>query len=145
VIPPQLADSMKRFEDVVRDELTALRPELLAELKWYFAKRRSTPSPRALSFEDPEFWEDQAAFSSPRFPQLYRRWLTDGDTVFEALASPATTEALARGTGRIELHVLLLSYRHLAPWSASSVRVGRGSRAGTHRPHRLNPLNRHRL
>ena len=55
VIPPQLADSMKRFEDVVRDELTPLRPELLAELKWYFAKRRSTPNPRALSFEDPDF------------------------------------------------------------------------------------------
>jgi hypothetical protein len=115
VLPPQLADVRTRFEDVVRYELTPLRPELLAELKWYFAKRRSTPNPRALSFEDPEFWEHQAAFASPRFQQLYRRWLTDGDTVFEALASSAIAEALERGTGRIESHVLLLSYRHLAP------------------------------
>ena len=115
VIPPQLAASMKRFEDVVRDELTPLRPELLARLKWYFAKRRSAPSPRALSFEDPEFWEHQAACSSPRFQQLYRHWLTNGDTVFEALASPAITEAMERGTGKIESRILLLSYRHLAP------------------------------
>jgi hypothetical protein len=115
VLPPQLADSMKRFEDVARDELTPLEPRLLAELKWYFAKRRSTPNPRALSFEDPEFWEHQAAFASPQFQQLYRRWLTDGDSVFEALASSAITEALERGTGRIESRVLLLSYRHLAP------------------------------
>jgi hypothetical protein len=115
VLPPQLADSMKRFEGVVRDELTPLRPELLAELKWYFGKRRRTHNPRALSFEDPEFWEHQAAFASPRFQQLYQRWLTDRDTVFEALASPAIAEALERGTGKIESHVLLLSYRHLAP------------------------------
>jgi len=115
VLPQQLADTRGRFEGVVRDELTPLQPELLAELKWYFAKRRSTLNPRALSFEDPEFWEHQAAFSSPRFQQLYRRWLTDGDTLFEALASSAIIGALERGAGRIESHVLLPSYRHLAP------------------------------
>lgn len=115
VVPQQLADATAHFESAVRDELTPLRAESLAELKGYFAKRRRTPSPRALSFEDPEFWEDQAAFSSPRFQQLYRRWLTDGDTVFEALGSPANTEALKHGTGTIESRILLLSYRHLAP------------------------------
>jgi hypothetical protein len=115
VLPQQLADVALRFEGAVRDELTPLRPELLAELKWYFAKRRSTPSPRALSFEDPEFWGHQAAFASPRFQQLYRRWLTNGDTVLEALGSPANIEALERGTGKIESRILLLSYRHLAP------------------------------
>jgi hypothetical protein len=115
VLPQQLGGAAARFEGVVRDELTPLRPELLAELKWYFAKRRSTANPRALSFEDPEFWEHQAAFSSPRFQQLYRHWSTDGDTIFEALASPAITEALERGTGRIKSHVLPPSYRHLTP------------------------------
>jgi len=42
MLPQQLADAATRFESAVRDELTPLRPELLAELKWYFAKRRST-------------------------------------------------------------------------------------------------------
>ena len=115
VLPQQLADAAARFGSAVRNELTPLRPELLAELKWYFAKRRSTPNPRALSFEDPEFWEHQAAFSSARFQQLYRGWLTDGETVFEALASSSIIKALERGTGRIESHVLIPSYRHLAP------------------------------
>ena len=135
----QKANSMSRFEAVARDELRQLRPEVLAELKWYFAKRRRASDPRALSFEDPEFWQDQGAFSSPRFQQLYRRWLMDGDSIFEALASTAIAEALERGTGRIESHVMLFSYRHLTPWSASSVHDMKGSRRGTHPPHALNP------
>lgn len=35
--------------------------------------------------------------------------------LFDIVSSPAITEALERGTGRIEAHVLLLSYRHLSP------------------------------
>jgi hypothetical protein len=115
VLPQQFADMGARFEGVVRNELTPLRPELLAELKGYFARRRSTPNPRVLSFENPEFWQHQATFASPRFQQLYRRCLTDGDTVFEAVASTAIAEALEHGTAWIESHVLQLSYRHLAP------------------------------
>jgi hypothetical protein len=126
VLPQQLADSAARFESAVRDELTPLRPALLAELKCYFAKRRSTPNPRALSLEDPDFWQHQAAFSSPRFQQLYGRWLTDGDAAFEALATPANTEALEWGTGKIESRILLLSNRHLAPL----VSLFRSSRKG---------------
>jgi hypothetical protein len=116
LVPRVLADAMASFVAVARHELTStVRDETLAELKWYFNQRRSTSNPRALSFEDDEFWRDQAAFSAPRFQQLYRRWLTDGDSVFEAVSSPAIAEALERGTGRIEAHVLLLSYRHLSP------------------------------
>ena len=107
---------MRDFEAAARHELThSLRPDTVAELKWFFNKRRSTSDPRALSFEDEEFWRARAAFSAPRFQQLYRRWLTDGDSVFEMVSSAAIAEALERGTGRIESHVLLLSYRHLSP------------------------------
>ena len=51
----------------------------------------------------------------PAYQSLYRRWLTDGDTVFELVSSTAIADALARGTARIESHVLLRSYRHLSP------------------------------
>jgi hypothetical protein len=116
LFPQHLAGAISRFEAAARYELaTRLRPDTLAELKWYFEKRRSTSDPRALSFENEEFWRDQAAFGTPRFRQLYRRWLTDGDSVFDTVSSPAIAEALERGTGQIESHVLLLSYRHLSP------------------------------
>ena len=116
VFPKQIAGSIAAFEGAVQHELTStLGPETLTELKWYFKKRRSTPTPRVLSFEDDEFWRHQAAFDTPRFRQLYRRWLSDGDSVFEAVSSPTIAEALERGTGRIESHVAVLSYRHLSP------------------------------
>jgi len=116
LVPRPLADAMEAFVATARSELTwTLRDELLRELKWYFNQCRSTASPRALSFEDEEFWHDQAAFAAPRYKQLYRRWLTDGDSGFEGLSSGAIAEALERGTGRIEAHVLQLSVRHLSP------------------------------
>ena len=116
LFPERMATAMAAFEETARYELTAtLRAETLGELKWYFNKRRSTTDPRALTFEDEEFWRHQAAFDTPRFRQLYRRWLSDGDSVFDALSSPGIAGALERGTGRIESHVIVLSYRHLAP------------------------------
>jgi hypothetical protein len=126
VLAAQFAVDRTRFEGVVRDELTPIHPVLLRELEWYFTKRRNTQNPRALSFEDPDFWERQAAFRSAQFQELYGRWLTDGDTVFETVASSANTEALERGTGRIESLVLELSYRHLTPL----VSLFRGCRKG---------------
>ena len=127
VFPRQIAGAISAFEAVTRHELTSpLRPETLAELKWYFEKRRSTSNLRALSFEDEEFWRDQAAFDTPRFRQLYRRWLTDGDSVFETASSPVIAEALERGTGRIESHVMVLSYKHLSPLAS----LFRSSRKG---------------
>ena len=127
LFPKQIAGSIAAFEAAARHELTStLRPEMLAELTWYFSRRCSTPNARALKFEDEEFWRHHAAFDTPRFRQLYRRWLTDGDSVFEPLSSSVIATALERGTGRIECHVLVLSYPISLPWSASSVRRERG-------------------
>ena len=118
-----IAGAIADFESAARPELTAtLRPEMLTELRWYFERLRNTTNPRALSFEDEEFRRHRAAFDTPRFRQLYRRWSSDGDSVFDAVSSPAIAEALERGTGRIESHLLLLSYRHLSPL-ASLVRA----------------------
>jgi hypothetical protein len=116
LVPKRFAGSIQYFEAAARDELTNwFRPQLLTVIKQYFETRRATSNPRALTFEDDEFWSQTAAFDSPQFRQLYRRWLTDGDSVFESLSSPSLKEALARGAGEIDGRVLLVSHEHLSP------------------------------
>ena len=116
VLPKPFAEAAGPFEAVARQELTdCLRADLVNDLRWYFETRRGAANRRALTFADPEFWEADVAFNSPRFRQLYRRWLVDGDSVFESLSSPALAQALERGEGRIEWHVLDVSYEHLSP------------------------------
>jgi hypothetical protein len=133
VVPRQFAVGIPAFEAAARSELAApVEAETVSRLRWHFKQRRATPDPRRLSFEDPDFWQDQHAFGAARFQQAYRRWVTDGDSVLDALASSATSEALERGTGRIESQGLTWSYRHLSPVekraSASTKGVEQGER-----------------
>ena len=65
---------------------------------------------------------------------LYQRWLTDGDAVFESASSSAIEQALVRGTGRIESHVLLCSYDHLSPVVDSVGPATRGAEKGAEKP-----------
>ena len=109
------AGVMGSLEAAVRDELTAWSPRTVEELTWYCEQRRTTSDPRARCQSDERFRRAHRAFSTSRGQRLYHRWLTDGDTVFERLSSTAITDALARGTARIESQVLLLSYGHLSP------------------------------
>jgi hypothetical protein len=110
------AATMSMVENAVRHELTQrLAPGTISELRWYCEERRNTSDLRARCQSDGRFWQAHRVFSTPRDQLLYRRWLTDGDTVFEFVSSPAIQDALARGTGRIESHVLLTSYDHLSP------------------------------
>jgi hypothetical protein len=48
------------------------------------------------------FWQAHRAFAAPRWQTLYRRWLTDGDAVFELISSRLIADALDRGTARID-------------------------------------------
>jgi hypothetical protein len=110
------AGMMSAFENVAREELTGrFAPGTMGELKWYCEERRSTSDLRARYQSDARFWRAHRAFNTPRCQMLYRRWLTDGDTVFELVSSTAFADAFARGTARIESHVLLASYDHLSP------------------------------
>jgi hypothetical protein len=106
---------MGSFEAVVRDELTPWSPPTVEELRWYCEQRRTASDPRARCQSDERFGRAHRAFSTQRGQRLYHRWLTDGDTVFEGVSSTAITEALARGTARVETQVLLPSYAHLSP------------------------------
>ena len=115
VSPPDGA-GLEASENTVRYELTnQLSPEIIRKLRWYFEQCRTTTDARALSYTDENFWLAQAAFSAPQYRTLYRRWLSDGDRVFELVSSPAIARALTQGAGRIESRVLPFSYRHLSP------------------------------
>jgi hypothetical protein len=110
------AGMMPAFENAAREELTGrFAPATIAELKWYCAERRSTPDLRARCQSDGRFGRAHRAFNTSGCQMLYRRWLTDGDAVFELVSSPAIADAFARGTARIESQVLLASYDHLSP------------------------------
>jgi len=124
----------------VRDELTLrLNPTTIAELKWYFDQCRATGDPRALARSDERFWLARGAFATERYRELYRRWLTDGDGVFEGLSSTVVAETLAQGTGRIETQVLPLSYRHLSPLVAVRYSPREGVEEGATAPAQPQP------
>lgn len=86
-------------------------------------------------------------FGTPRFTQMYRRWLKHGDVVFEGPSSPAIAEALNTGQGRVECLVLPHTYRHLSPLvndersTAEDVEEGveKGERRGEQRSARPQP------
>src|SRR5690606_33822332 len=63
---------------------------------------------------DEVFRAGHRRFSSPRFDDLYRRWIKHGDGAFNSSSSVAITDALERGAGRVESFVLPHSYRHLS-------------------------------
>ena len=78
------AEMMSAFENVAREELTGrFSPTTLTELKWYCEERRSVSDLRARGQSDGRFRQAHRAFATARCQMLYRRWLTDGDTVFE--------------------------------------------------------------
>jgi len=120
------------FETEAREELTRqLSAGSFAEFTWYCRERQSATNTRVRAEADERFWRAHRAFATPRYELLYRRWLTDGDSVFDLVSSTAIADALDRGMGRIESQILPFSYRHLAPLVAlhsSSEGVEEGER-----------------
>jgi hypothetical protein len=110
------ANRLSDFETAARDELTLqLSASSFAEFMWYCFERKTASNTRVRSQADQRFARAHRTFATLRYELLYRRWLTDGDSVFELVSSTAIAEALERGTGRIESQMLPFSYRHLAP------------------------------
>jgi hypothetical protein len=109
LVPRHLREAAPSYQAAFREQLaTPLRPAVLDELRWYFRARTKPPDPAAERF-------DQAAraFSAPRFRVLYRQWLERGEPVLDATLSPVLADALGRGTGKLECHVLPHRYLHL--------------------------------
>jgi len=111
LVPVHKRSAMSLYEAAFHEQLAwPLRPSVVDDVRWYFHARRRRPA-------DAEERFDQAvrAFGAPRFQALYRAWVGRGDAVLDATQSGALTDAIARGTGRLECHVLPYQYTHLSP------------------------------
>ena len=137
------------YQTVIREELESpLHPATISELQWYFEHRdQATREPRHPQTQG--FLNVGAkVFGTPRFTEMYRRWLKHGNAVFEGPSSPVIAEALSTGRGRVECVVLPHTYRHLSPlvdqpaFARHKVEKGveKGATRGDTRPHALNPL-----
>lgn len=124
VLPRRIAHAHDDYQRAVHDELeSTLTASTIADLKRYFEARRNlhtTTDPQAEDiFRAGVHW-----FSTPRFDDLYRRWIKHGDDAFNTAASPALAEALETGAGRVESLVLPHGYRHLSPLVGKSRSTG---------------------
>jgi hypothetical protein len=116
VFPRPLDHLYNGYQNVVHEELeTPLHRATVNELRWYFEHRQKAantpPDAQTQAFLD----SAAQVYGRPRFALLYRRWLREGDAVFNHLSSPTIAEALAGETARVESLVLPHTYRHLSP------------------------------
>jgi hypothetical protein len=130
VVPPLLEHVGRKYLETANEDLTVrLRPETVEELRWYFEERRKAPQAEARP--DQKRLDSAAlAFDTPRYRVLYRRWLSDGDTVFGFVSSGGLSDALMRRVGCIESIVLRHQYGHLAPLVSATVRKPTGAEQG---------------
>ena len=116
VFPRPLDRLYSAYQQILHEELeTPLHRATVNELRWYFEYRRKAAETRP-DAQTQAFLERAAqVHGRPRFALLYRRWLKEGDAVFEHLSSPVIAEALAGGHAHVECLVLPHTYRHLSP------------------------------
>lgn len=112
LIPAHFARADRTYEAAFREELLSpLRLSAIDELRWYFEAKSAGPNARSA---DPErFSRASRAFDAPRYSALYRRWIELGPTSLYALTSSSIADAIDRGIGEVEFHVLQHPYFHL--------------------------------
>ena len=119
LMPRHLSGATPLFEAAFKDEIaTPLRPSTLDELRWYFGQRQvaGDGGPR----DESRYGRARSAFAHPRYRALYRAWAAGGEAALLASTSPVLADAVARGTGTLEIRVLARSYHHLSPLVGSS-------------------------
>jgi hypothetical protein len=134
VFPQPVNFAYDAYQSVIRDELeTPIHAATITELKWYFEQRHRTAREPVGDITRGKVEGAGQVFGTPRFSLLYRRWLKQGDAVFETLSSTAIPDAMTAGTGRVECVALPYTYRHLSPvveHAGSSRGVEKGERGG---------------
>lgn len=118
LIPAHFQEATDSYVAAWRQELgTPLRPAIADELRWFFEQQQSIRDGDSAAGEEKTARLDQAraAFASPRFSGLYRSWLREGRSAIDATVSPVLSDAIKRGTGRVECQILPRRYLHLSP------------------------------
>ena len=111
LLPRHLAGTVSAYRSAFKEQIgSPLRPIVLDELRWYFRARRA-----GISSADERFHHAVRAFGASRFGASYRAWLERGEPVLDATLSPTLMDAIGRGTGRLDCHVLPHRYLHLLP------------------------------
>ncbi|MDP3720074.1 MAG: hypothetical protein Q8T13_20120 [Acidobacteriota bacterium] len=112
LIPAHLAPARQVYLSAFQQELLSpMRLSAAAELQWLFEAQRTGANDSAADQE--RLLRARLAFGTPRFRLLYRRWRNEGAGALSDLSSPALADAMARGTGKVEAHVLPHPYFHL--------------------------------
>lgn len=120
LIPPHLEEAAPTYQRACEEELAVrLAPSTVEELRWFFDQRRNAPE-SGTPADAERYRRARRVFGAPRYRVLYRQWLTAGDQLIDALLSPVLSDAIVRGTGRIETHVLTRHYHHLSPLVGTS-------------------------
>jgi hypothetical protein len=110
LVPGHLSAAATVYERAFHEELVSpLRPAVVEELKWYVEHREGAGEADAGRLR-----RAQRAFGAPRFRALFRAWREKGERVFTVAMSPLIADAIARGTGRLECHVVTRQYFNCA-------------------------------
>jgi len=114
LVPPHLEEAAPTYQRACEEELAIrLAPSTVEELRWYFRQRQAAAQGGRVSDEE-QYRRARRVFGAPRYRVLYRQWLVAGDPLIDALLSPILSDAIARGVGRFETHVLTRRYHHLS-------------------------------
>lgn len=134
VFPSHLLWLGEQYQEHARQELAKPWPELIERLKRYFQQQRAHTRGAASIDDQERYDEERSCFRATRYQVLYQRWLSEGDRALEVVSSSATADAIKRGTGRIECHVLPFAYRHLSPLVGQTRQTPKGAEEGDDGP-----------
>lgn len=140
VIPPHLDALAERCQEVVRQEFAKPFPDLVNVLRWYFEQRRAASCEGTAIQDEERFYQARAAFRASWYQVLYRRWLSEGEAALELVSSRTIADAIERGIGRVECHVLPHQYRHLSLLVGSVSNTCKGAEEGEETGSQPRPL-----
>ena len=142
VFPPPFDRLEERYRDDFRYALgtrSSNRANLVKDLRWYFKQRRAHELEGTPIQDEESYYEFKECLRATHFQVLYRRWLTEGEGAFDVVSSQAAADAIERGSGRVECHVLPFSYRHLSPLVGVARPRSKGAEKGEDTPTRPRP------